>query len=81
MKLKPLDLHGVTSEEVIPMIDDFLLKQSQKKGIKKVQIMTGKGKGIVRSIVIEYLKKAHYQWEYEKKGQIINEGVICVFLD
>ena len=76
-----LDLHGCTSDEVVDQVDNFICQQVQR-GVSRTRIMTGKGKGIVKKAVIQYLKKAHYPWEYEKlKNGQRNEGVLIVILD
>lgn len=80
MAKSTLDLHGFPSEDVVPAIDEFILKHS-KSGIKVVRIMTGKGKGIVKKIVVDYLKQAGYPWKFEKQSGQTNEGVICVFME
>jgi dsDNA-specific endonuclease/ATPase MutS2 len=76
-----LDLHGFKAEDVIDAVDKFLV-QVNKSQLKQARIMTGKGTGTVRKIVIEYLKLGNYPWDYEKLpngGK--NEGVIVIFLD
>lgn len=80
-KVPTLDLHGVTSEEVLDLVDAFLMKQGERKGVNEVRIMTGKGKGILKKIVLDYLKKGNFPWKYEQtKSGESNEGVISVFL-
>jgi DNA-nicking Smr family endonuclease len=76
-----LDLHGCKAEEVEPKVDNFLVQISQGS-LKRARIMTGKGSGVVQKIVINYLKQANYQWEFEKlpSGKK-NEGVLVLFLD
>jgi DNA-nicking Smr family endonuclease len=75
-----IDLHGFTGEQVEDAIDRFLLEQS-RAGSVKVQIMTGKGQGVVQKIVIEYLKRAGYSWQYFKnENGAVNQGVLVVGL-
>ncbi len=76
-----LDLHGFIAEDVEATVDAFIMKVNLLK-LKRARIMTGKGTGKVRQIVIEYLKRAGYPWEYERipKGRH-NEGVLVIFLD
>ena len=57
-----LDLHGCLEDEVFDKIEFFLKKHSAGQ----VRIMPGKGKGIVKKKLIEYLRLAHYAWSYEK---------------
>lgn len=77
-----LDLHGHLGEEVEAKLDRFLLMASRKAsegGPPVVRIMTGKGKGVVQSLVIEYLRQAKYTWRFEKSANgKPNEGVLLV---
>ncbi len=47
----------------------------------QVRIMTGKGKGVVQSAVMQYLKLGKFSWVYEKlpNGKM-NEGVLVIRL-
>jgi len=80
-KLPTLDLHGFLTDEVFDAVEAFLARESDR-GSVKVRIMPGKGSGKVKAVVLDYLKKARYPWEFEKlpNGQR-NEGVIIVFMD
>ena len=71
-----LDLHGKTAEEVIDCLDPFLLAHKDRE---QVAIISGKGKGVVKKKVLEYLKQAGYSWRYEKIQGLNNEG--CVIVD
>lgn len=75
-----LDLHGFKTDEVEDAVDRFLMKASGASW-KTARIMTGKGTGAVKSVVIKYLKLANYQWAYEKlpNGKN-NEGCLVVFI-
>ena len=55
-----------------------MLKHSSEHSVR---IMSGKGTGKVKSVVIDYLAKANYPWAYEKlpNGQT-NDGVLIVFM-
>ena len=77
-KLKTLDLHGCLADEVQDKVDHFI-HQGQKSGQHQLRIMTGKGKGIVKKVVIDYLNLGRFPWHYEKmpNGQL-NEGVLIV---
>lgn len=80
MKKAPtLDLHGFKTEEVFDAIEAFFAKHS---GARQVRIMPGKGTGKVKAVVVDYLKKAHYPWSYEKlsNGQN-NEGVLVIHME
>lgn len=71
-----LDLHGVTSDEVFGMLDRFLLDTSDEAVVK---VMSGKGTGVVKNKVIEYLENVGYSWSYElKPNGNQNTGVILV---
>ncbi len=78
MAARSLDLHGARAEEVIPKVDEFLT-QATAAGFDQVKIVTGKGTGKVKSIVVDYLRKARYPWHHEKNQKgVDNEGVIIV---
>ncbi|MCB0364407.1 MAG: Smr/MutS family protein [Bdellovibrionaceae bacterium] len=80
-KGKTLDLHGRTTDEVFDLVDAFLLKESQR-GAHTARIMTGKGKGLVQKVVIDYLRKAHYHWSHERLADgRPNEGVLVIHLE
>jgi DNA-nicking Smr family endonuclease len=73
-----LDLHGATAEEVPDKVDRFITDAS-KRGLHRVRIMTGKGKGIVQKEVIAYLKLGKYTWNFETTAKReTNEGVLVV---
>lgn len=76
-----LDLHGFKADQVEDAVDKFLMQLSNTN-LKRAQIMTGKGTGTVKSIVIKYLKMAGYHWAYEKlpNGKN-NEGCLVIFLE
>lgn len=78
MSSRLLDLHGVKAEEVVPRVDEFLVN-AEKAGYEQVSIMTGKGTGKVKAIVVDYLRNARYPWHYEKtSGGKDNEGVLLI---
>ncbi len=73
-----LDLHGVTEDEVFDLVDRFITKNSSAA---QIRIMPGKGKGIVKKKLIEYLRLANYSWKYEKlPNGTPNEGVLVIHL-
>ncbi len=49
-----LDLHGLTIDEAIPLVDKFLYKSFQT-GLRRVWIIHGKGSGILRRAVRQHL--------------------------
>ena len=73
-----LDLHGCLAAEIPDKVDHFIT-ESQKAGLHRVRIMTGKGKGIVQKEVIAYLKLGKYPWNFETNARREkNEGVLVV---
>lgn len=73
-----LDLHGCLAEEIPDKVDRFIT-DSQKSGLHRVRIMTGKGKGIVKKEVIAYLKLGKYTWNFETNAKReTNEGVLVI---
>ena len=73
-----LDLHGARAEEIPDKVDRFIT-DAQKGGLRRVRIMTGKGKGIVQKEVIAYLKLGKYPWNFETTAKRErNEGVLVV---
>jgi DNA-nicking Smr family endonuclease len=77
--LPTLDLHGRTTDEVFPLLDQFLRRHAH---LKAVRVMPGKGHGKVRAKVEEYLRLAHYHWSVERLGNgKPNEGVLVVHMD
>ncbi len=76
-----LDLHGYKGEDVEAAVDEFLVKVS-RLNLKKARIMTGKGTGTVKAIVIRYLKLAGYPWSYERLANgKPNEGCLVIHID
>ena len=74
-----LDLHGFKEDEVYDAVDRFLLKNEKAK---TVHIMTGKGKGIVKKKVVQYLKQAGYPAKpLRMAGGKINEGVLVIYMN
>jgi DNA mismatch repair protein MutS2 len=80
MARSSIDLHGRRREEVVPLIDRFILDAVEAE-LKQVRIVTGKGTGAVKAEVIAYLKQARYPWKHEKLANgKDNEGVLVVFV-
>lgn len=76
-----LDLHGYKAEAVEAAVDRFLV-QISNSSLKRARIMTGKGTGTVKAIVIKYLKLGGYHWAYDKSANgKPNEGCLVIFLD
>ena len=51
-----IDLHGLTVDEAIPSVDRFL-HQSYKARLRRVWVIHGRGTGVLRSAVRQYLTK------------------------
>ena len=51
-----LDLHGLTIDEAIPLVDEFLYKSFRAHKIR-IWVIHGKGTGILRESVRRYLSK------------------------
>lgn len=59
MKKKPpeeIDLHGLTVEEAIPLVDAFVHK-AYRAGVRRVWVVHGKGTGTLRRGVRDYLTR------------------------
>ncbi len=69
-----LDLHGYLVADVIDAVDRFLV-QSQKRGVYKVRIITGRGTGAVKKAALDWLKRGGFPYSQE------NEGSFFVHLD
>ncbi len=52
-----IDLHTFLPEEIPSLLEEYLL-ECQKKGLREVRIIHGKGKGIQRRIVASFLEKS-----------------------
>lgn len=52
-----IDLHTFSPKEIPSLLEDYL-SECQKKGLREVRIIHGKGKGIQRNIVHSFLKKS-----------------------
>ncbi len=78
-KTPMLDLHGFKEDQVYDAVDRFLLKH---ESAKVVHIMTGKGKGIVKKTVIQYLKQAGYPAKpLRMAGGKVNDGVLVIYMN
>lgn len=79
--MKSLDLHGYTTDEAPEAIDQFLYEFGQS-GAKRAKLITGKGSGKIQSLAKAYLKKAGYQFQFEKLSNgKDNTGVLIIFGD
>ncbi len=53
-RIDEIDLHGLTVDEAIPLVDRFLY-QSSKVGLHRVWVIHGRGTGVLRSAVRHHL--------------------------
>lgn len=72
-----LDLHGRLEDEVFDLLDRFI---RQNKDKEQVLVVVGKGKGIIKKAVLDYLKITKYSWAYDRTGGCINEGALIIDL-
>ncbi len=63
-----IDLHGLTVDEALPRIDDFLYRAYLKK-ITTVRIVHGKGTGALREAVRIWLPKNHIVKSFRPAGR------------
>lgn len=66
-----LDLHRLTIDEALPRVDNFLYKAYVAR-ISSVHIVHGKGTGVLRSAVRDYLSRHHLVKSFRRAGD--NEG-------
>jgi DNA mismatch repair protein MutS2 len=51
-----INLHGLTIDEAIPLVDEFIHK-SRRAGLRRVWVIHGKGTGTLRSAVRSHLTR------------------------
>jgi DNA-nicking Smr family endonuclease len=51
-----IDLHTFSPKEIPSLLEEYLL-ECQKKGLREVRIIHGKGKGVQRKMVLAFLEK------------------------
>jgi DNA-nicking Smr family endonuclease len=59
-----IDLHTFRPKEIPSLLEEYLL-ECQKKGLREVRIIHGKGKGVQRTIVHSFLEKSPLVESYE----------------
>jgi DNA-nicking Smr family endonuclease len=52
-----IDLHTFSPKEIPSLLEEYLL-ECQKKGLREVRIIHGKGKGVQLNIVHSFLRKS-----------------------
>ena len=72
-----LDLHGKDKEELYDLLDRFL---RENEGEEQVLVIVGKGRGVIKKEVLEYLEKTQYSWSYERVKGFENKGALLVDL-
>ena len=53
-KVTEIDLHGLTVDEALPRVDDFI-QSAYKSGHYQVRVVHGKGSGVLRQEVARFL--------------------------
>lgn len=74
-----IDLHGFTREEAIREIYDFLTESAEKHR-RKVQIITGKGAGVLQECAQQILREEGCHFANAKPNEG-GSGTINVFFD
>ena len=75
-----LDLHGMTEEQAMNALDKFLMA-SQNQTLAQVKIISGKGTGKLKALLIKILKDGGYPFHPEKLSNgKVNEGAFIVYL-
>ena len=59
-----IDLHTFQPKEILSLLEEYLL-ECQKKGLREVRIIHGKGKGVQRTIVHSLLERSSLVESYE----------------
>ena len=72
-----LDLHGFITDDIFDKIDQFIMQNKDKE---EVCVIVGKGRGLVKQKVIEYLELGEYPWSYEKNYGQVNDGALVIDL-
>ena len=72
-----LDLHGESKEEIFDLLDRFL---RENKDQEQVLVIVGKGKGVIKKKVLEYLKLVQYPWRNERVNGFENKGALIIDL-
>lgn len=57
-----IDLHGLKHHQSIPLVEEFVLKNSIKDDITELTIVTGKSSSLQNKIIQKVLDKHGFQW-------------------
>lgn len=57
-----IDLHGLKHHQSIPLVEEFVLKNSIKEGLTELTIVTGKSSSLQNKITQQVLDKHGFQW-------------------
>ena len=75
-----LDLHMFHPKDVKSALSEYLL-QCRVKGILHVRIIHGKGRGVLRQIVHDYLGKCDYVMEFGTSQDASSWGATLAILE
>jgi DNA-nicking Smr family endonuclease len=75
-----IDLHGLKHHQSIPLVEEFVLKNSVKEDLTELTIVTGKSSSLQNKITQQVLDRHGFQWYIPEwnRGQItvITKGKI-----
>ncbi len=74
-----IDLHGLDGDEAIIQLDQFI-NQAVMNKINSVKIIHGKGSGILKKRVTDYLEKSGLVTRYETKNMFVCYGTMVAEL-
>tara|TARA_B110000858_G_C17584152_1_gene372595 strand:+ start:386 stop:619 length:234 start_codon:yes stop_codon:yes gene_type:complete len=57
-----IDLHGLKHHQSIPLVEEFVLRNSVREDITELTIVTGKSSELQRKITKQILNKYGFQW-------------------
>jgi DNA mismatch repair protein MutS2 len=72
-----LDLHRLTVDEALPRVDQFLYEAYVAR-ISSVRIVHGKGTGVLRSAVRDYLPRHHLVKSFRRADKEEGSGGVTI---
>ena len=72
-----LDLHRLTIDEALPRVDQFLY-EAYVAGVSSVRIVHGKGTGILRSAIRDYLPQHHLVRSFRRADKEEGGGGVTI---